>query len=160
VLYPGLTSIVELAAPKLTGRSFAITADIDIPAGGANGVLFSTGGYASGISLFIQDNKPQFVYNTGVEKYKVISDKNIPSGKALVKFEFVYADAKPSGSGVGTLYINDQKVGEVKVARTVTSLYAHEGLNVGFDDLTTVSESYKAPFAFTGKLNKIILDFK
>lgn len=160
VLYPGLTSIVELAAPKLSGRSFAITADIDVPAEGSKGVLFSTGGFASGISLFILNNKPHFVYNNGVERYVIAADKTIAAGKSLVRFEFNFTDGKPSGSGLGILYINNEKVGEGKVGRTVNNLYAHEGLNLGFDDLTTVADSYKAPFAFTGKLNKVILDLK
>lgn len=160
ILYPGLSTIVELAAPKLSGRSFSITADAEVPAQGSNGVLFSTGGYASGISLFVLNNKPQFVYNTGVEKYVITSDQPLLPGKALVKFDFNYTEGKPSGSATGILYINNVKVGEAKIDRTVTSLYAHEGLNLGFDDLTPVSDSYQAPFAFTGTLNKVILDLK
>lgn len=160
ILYPGLSSIVELAAPKLTARSFNITADIEVTQDGANGVLFSTGGMASGISLFLQNNKPQFVYNTGVEKYIITATQSIVPGKSLVKFEFAYTDSKPSGSGIGTLYINGTKAGEAKINRTVSGLFAHEGLNLGFDDLTPVSDTYKPPFPFTGKLNRIILDFK
>jgi arylsulfatase A-like enzyme len=160
ILYPGLSTIVELAAPRLTNRSFAITADVDVPAKGAEGVLFSTGGSSSGISFFIQNGKPQFVYNTGVEKYSITSDQPVSAGKSLIKFEFNYTKVEPSGSGTGILYINNVKVGEAKIQRTVSSIFAHEGLNLGFDDLTPVSDSYKAPFAFTGKLNKVILDLK
>ena len=160
ILYPGLSTIVELPAPKIAGRSFTITADIDVPAQGAQGVLFSTGGRASGISLFVQNGKPQFVYNTGVEKYVFSSGILLKPGKSLVKFEFNYTEGKPSGSGTGILYVNNVKAGEGKVKRTVSSLFAHEGLNLGFDDLTPVADTYKAPFSFTGKLNKVILDFK
>lgn len=160
ILYPGLSTIVELAAPKLHNRSFNITADVIIPAKGAEGVLFSTGGLASGISLFIQNGKPVFVYNTGVEKYTIAATQAVTPGKASIKFEFTYTKGEPSGLGNGVLYINDVKVGEGKVNRTVSSIYAHEGLNLGFDDLTPVADTYKAPFAFTGTLNKIILDLK
>ncbi|HET6227562.1 MAG TPA: arylsulfatase [Bacteroidia bacterium] len=160
VLYPGLTSIPEGAAPKLTGRSFTLTADIDASAKGAEGVLFSTGGRAGGISFFIQNNKLHFVYNTGVEKYVIDADQPIGLGKSTVRFEFNYTDKKPSGSGTGTLYVNDKKVGEGKVERTVTSLYSHEGLNVGLDDLTVVADTYKAPFNYTGALTKVILELK
>lgn len=160
ILYPGLSTIVELPAPRIAGRSFSITADVEIPPQGAQGVLFSTGGRATGISFFVQDGKPHFVYNTGVEKYIISSSQSVPSGKSLVKFDFAFTDSKPSGTAIGTLYINNSKVGEAKVNRTVSSLFAHEGLNLGYDDLTPVADSYKAPFAFTGKLNKIILDLK
>ncbi|HEX8546209.1 MAG TPA: sulfatase-like hydrolase/transferase, partial [Cytophagaceae bacterium] len=160
ILYPGLSTVVEAAAPKLTSRSFNITADIEVPAAGAEGVLFSTGGRASGISFFIQNNKLHFTYNTGVEKYTGSSNTNVPQGKSTVKFEFNYSGGAPGAPGNGILYVNDTKAGEVQVSRTVSSLFAHEGLNVGIDDLTTVTESYKAPFAFTGTLNKVILDLK
>jgi arylsulfatase A-like enzyme len=161
ILYPGLSTIVELAAPRLTGRSFSLTADIEVPVAGANGVLLSTGGSSSGISLFVLNNKPQFVYNTGMEKYVITSGQPLATGsRSLVKFEFNYTDGKPSGSGTGTLYINNTKVGEAKIDRTVSSIYAHEGLNLGFDDLTPVADSYQAPFAFTGTINKVILDLK
>ncbi len=160
ILYPGLSTIVELAAPKLTSRSFSITADIEVSSKGAEGVLFSTGGFASGISFFIQNGKPHFVYNTGLEKYIIDGSQVVPAGKSLVKFEFIYDGGNTGAPGTGILYINNTKVGEAKVQRTVSGLFAHEGLNLGFDDLTTVADTYKAPFAFTGTLNKIILDLK
>jgi arylsulfatase A-like enzyme len=158
VLYPSLSSIVEGAALRLINRSFNITADIEIPSKGSEGVLFSTGGRAGGISLFIQNNKLHFVYNTGVEKYTIDANQLIGSGKIFAKFEFRSDGEKAGSSGTGILYVNDKKVGEAKVSRTISAIYSHEGLNVGLDDLTTVANTYKAPFAFTGKLNKIIID--
>lgn len=160
VLYPGLTSIPEGAAPKLNNRSFTISADIDASAKGSEGVLFSTGGRAGGLSFFIQNNKLHFVYNTGVEKYIINADQAISNGKQLVKVEFNFTEKKPAGTGTVVLYVNDKKVGEGKVDRTITALFQHEGLNVGIDDLTTVADTYKAPFTFNAQLNKVILELK
>ncbi len=160
VFYPGLTSIVELASPKLTNRSFNITAEIEIPAKGSEGVLFSTGGRAGGISFFIQQNKLNFVYNTGIEKYVIHSDQTISAGKSLVRIQFDFEEKKPNSTANAALYINDKKVGEGKIGRTVSSVFSHEGLNIGLDDLTTVADTYKAPYAYTAVINKIIIDLQ
>jgi arylsulfatase len=158
VFYPGLSSIVELAAPKLTNRSYDISADIEVPAKGSEGVLLSTGGRAGGISLFVQNNKPVFVYNTGVEKFTIQADQALGPGRSTVKLVFGFEEKKPNSSATASLYINDKKVGEGKIGRTVTAIFSHEGLNVGLDDLTTVADTYKAPFAYTGILHKVTLD--
>lgn len=160
VFYPGLSSVVELAAPKLANRSFTIAAEIEIPAKGSEGVLFSTGGRSGGISFFVQQNKLNFVYNTGVEKYTIHADQAVNPGKTTVKIAFDFKEGKPNSSATGTLYINDKKVGEGKIDRTITSIFSHEGLNIGLDDLTTVADTYKAPYAYTGIVNKVIIDLQ
>ncbi|MNY49554.1 hypothetical protein D3C86_1849880 [compost metagenome] len=63
-----------------------------------------------------------------------------------------------NGAGVITLYANNSKIGEGPIAKTSDALYLHEGVNVGFDDLTPVGDTYKVPFAFTGKINKVTID--
>jgi arylsulfatase A-like enzyme len=153
VLYPGVSQIPD--SPNLTNRSFSITADVEIPARGAEGVLFSNGGRNSGISLYVQSNKLQFVYNTGLEKYTITSDKPITPGKAQLKFNFDYAGENKGGTG--SLYINDTKAGEAKFAKS--SFRGAEGLSVGKDIITPVTDKYTTPYAFTGKLRRITLDF-
>ena len=152
VLYPGVSQLPD--SPNLANRSFSITADVEIPAKGAEGVLFSNGGRNSGISLFVQNGKLNFVYNTGVEKYTITSDKTIPAGKAQLKFDFVYAGQDKGGLGV--LYIGDVKAGETKFARSL--FRGNEGISVGKDIITTVTDKYTTPFAFTGKLKRITID--
>lgn len=153
VLYPGVSQIPD--SPNLIDRSFSITADVEIPAKGAEGVLFSNGGRNSGISLYVQNNKLQFVYNTGSETFSITSDKALTPGKSKFKFDFVFAGANQGGTGA--LYINDSKAGETKF--TKSSLRGSEGISVGKDIITPVSDKYKAPYAFTGKLKRITLDF-
>ena len=156
VLYPGTGQITDL--PRFSDRSFSITADVVLPPKGAEGVLFSNGGRAGGISLFVQNNRAQFVYNLGDEKITISSDKqNLPAGKAQVKFDFVYEGAQSKG-GTGTVYVNNEKVGEAHFERSI--FRSSEGLSVGRDIITPVNDTYKVPFAFTGKLEKVTIDLK
>jgi len=156
ILYPGISQLLD--GPNLTNRSFSITADVVIPEKGSEGVLFSNGGRNSGVSFYIQNKKLYFVYNTGFgdEKYVLVSDKPIPAGNVKLRFDFNYAGQDKGGTG--SIYINDVKTGEAKFARSL--FRGSEGISVGKDIITPVSDTYKTPFAYNGKLKKIIIDLK
>jgi len=83
------------------------------------------------------------------------SNATLPAGKVELKASVQYDQ---NGGGVVSLYVNNAKVGEGTLAKTSDALYLHEGVNVGFDDLTPVGDTYKVPFAFTGKINKVTID--
>ncbi|MFD2571799.1 arylsulfatase [Spirosoma soli] len=159
VLYPGQSTVPDIASPFAVKRSFSLTADVVIPANGAEGVLLSRGGRAGGLSLFVQHKKLHLTYVLGDEtKTSVTSDNTpIPTGPVQLRTDVTY---QPNGQGLVSLYINNTKVGEGTLAKTLGNLYSHEGVNVGFDDLTPVSDTYKVPFAFTGKINKVTIDFE
>jgi arylsulfatase len=155
VLYPGIGQITDV--PRISGHSFTITADAEIPASGAEGVLISQGGRFGGYSLFIQNKKLLFVYNLGDEKIELSSDNQFLSeGKVLLKFDFITDGNK---GGTGALFINDKKVSEKQISRT-SFRGSSEGISVGKDIQTAVSDKYKVPYAFTGKLNKVTIDLK
>ena len=159
VLYPGIQTLIDIASPLAGKPAFTLTADVTIPESGAEGVLLSRGGRAGGLSLFVQNKKLQFVYNLGDgTKYTVSSNTSIPAGKAQLRVDVHFDDEKKSGQI--SLYVNGAKEGETTYGRSIASIYSHEGVNVGFDDLTAVSDTYKVPFAFTGKINKVTLDFE
>jgi len=155
VLYGGISQITE--GPSLANRSFSVAANVEIPANGAEGVLFSNGGHFGGISLFIQNKELQVVYSVNFEKYRIVADKqSIPTGVAELKFDFRYESIEKGGTL--TLYINGSKAGETRVPKLLSR--TAEGISAGKDILTPVSESYKTPFAFTGKLKNITIDLK
>ncbi|UFH56172.1 arylsulfatase [Spirosoma sp. KNUC1025] len=159
VLYPGIQTLIDIASPLAGKPSFTLTADVTIPDAGTEGVLLSRGGRAGGLSFFIQNRKLQFVYNLGDgTKYAVSSNASVPSGKAQLRAEITYNEQKKSGQI--RLYINGAKEGETTFGRSIASSYSHEGVNVGLDDLTPVADTYKVPYAFTGKINKVTLDFE
>jgi arylsulfatase A-like enzyme len=155
VLYPGV-SLTTYSAPKTD--SFDITADLIIPANGAEGVLLSSGSQLGGFSFYVKDKKLNFTYNAEGIITDVISKQTVPTGAVELKAEIEY-DATAKTRTV-TLYFNDKKVSEsiqFKAGSTRTTL---EGWEVGRDISTPVSPKYKVPFAFTGTLNKIIVDIK
>lgn len=159
VLYPDNTTLVELAAPEFRNTSFDITADVVLSGTSAEGVLLSTGGRESGLSLFLQQGKLHFTYNNGWSTYTV-SSGTLALKPGRTSFKVQYAFSAQSKSGVATLYLNDVKVGEGKVERVGTTLFGHEGLNIGLDDLTPVSNAYRVPFAFNGTINQVAIDLK
>jgi len=157
--YPGVVQTPRSSMPNFRNRSFSLTADVEIPTGGAEGVLLALGGRFAGFSFFVQNNRLQFVYNfLGLERYNVVATEALPAGAAKLRMEFT---STGDNKGVAALFINERKVGEGPIARTVPlSFNLSEGLTAGRDPSTPVTESYQAPFTFTGKLKKVVFQVK
>ncbi|SHI03200.1 arylsulfatase [Chryseolinea serpens] len=157
VFYPGISQITEV--PTFINRSFAITAQAEIPAAGAEGVLLSLGGRPGGISFFVQNKQLHVVYNYGLDK-KVISSKGaLPTGKVELRYEFESDGDPAKATGNGTLFVNGVKVGEGRIAKPARGS-AFEGLSIGKDIITPVADTYKAPYEFTGKLKSVTVELK
>jgi len=156
--YPGMTPVPRSNMLNFRNRSYTITAEVEIPQGGAEGVLISLGGRFGGFSFFVQKNRLNYVYNwVGLERYTVTSTDALPAGSATLRLEFTTVGAT---SGVA-LFINDKRVGEGKIARLVPITFGlSEGLTVGRDPSTPVTESYQSPFEFTGKIKKVVMELK
>ena len=160
VIYPGVSQIFEASAPKLTNRSFSIVADAEIPKEGAEGVLFSAGGWYTGLSFFVQNKQLQFVYNNGYKKFTIASSAALPQGAAQLKVDFNYNGTEAGGPADVVLYINNEKVADGSIDKTVKgSIGTFEGIEVGKDPVSPVADNYKSPFVFTGTLKKVNLDF-
>ncbi len=157
VFYPGISQLTEV--PTFINRSFTLLASAEIPASGAEGVLFSFGGKPGGLSFFIQNKQLQVVYNYGLDKKVINSKSPLPSGKVELRYEFE-SDGDPlNATGNGTLFVNGTKVAEAKITKPARGS-AYEGLSVGKDIITPVSDSYKAPYEFTGTLHHVTLELK
>ncbi|MDB5257531.1 MAG: arylsulfatase [Chitinophagaceae bacterium] len=158
VLHSGIPQITEV--PNFYNQSFVINANVEIPNSGAEGVLLSVGGRASGFSFFVQNKQLQFVYNYGYDKIVVSSGKAvIPNGPVELRYEFESTGDRLNATGKGSLYINGNKVGEGNVTKPAKG-GGYEGLTIGKDIATPVSDSYKVPFAFTGKIKTVVIDLK
>ncbi len=155
VLYNGISHLTE--APVFNNRSFTITADVDLTDPKQEGVLFAIGGHFGGLSLFVQDKKLQAVHNFDAQTEHLNSgSQTLPAGKSTVKF--VFEADKAAKTGTASIYINNNKVGEKQFANAIFK-DSWDGLSVGRDDNTAVSNSYKSPFPFTGKLKSVVIDF-
>jgi arylsulfatase len=171
VYYPGTVRIPEGTAPHTLNRSFTITAEVKIPAvaghrgsndGKAEGPICAMGGISMGFSLYIKDSRLVFCYNYLGKRTYIRSTKDVPVGeKVKLRYEFEKTGQEKYGAGgIGKIYINDEKVGEDQIPRTVAFRYsADEGFDIGRDTASPVSEEYKAGAQFTGgTIDKVVID--
>ena len=145
---------------NIKNRSFSVSADVEVPKGGANGVIIAQAGKFGGWSLYLKEGKPTFAYNyLGLKTYKVGSAKAVPAGKAAVRFEFAYDGGGLGKGGTGTIHVNGEKVAAGRIDRTQGLVFsADEGADVGVDAETPVSDDYKAgDNRFTGTIRKVVI---
>jgi arylsulfatase len=155
--YSGAIRIPESSSPNVKNRSHRITAHIDVPQSGGDGVLVAAGGIVAGYALYVNEGKPTYEYNWfSQQRYKVTSSEKLSAGPATIRVEFKYDGGGVGKGGTVTLFVNDQKVGEGRVEKTVLGRYsADETFDVGMDTGSPVSESYKSPNPYTGTLRKV-----
>src|SRR5262245_9696447 len=111
--YPGMTRLPEGSGPKLVGVPFTLTAPIEIPQGGAEGVIFALGGDAAGWSLFLWKGKPRFHYNFfGIKRYDVVGPKALTPGKHTIKIGFSPVNGHAGGPAVVALAVDGKLVGK------------------------------------------------
>ena len=164
VYFPG-APVGALVAPNTYNRPHTITAEINVPDGGAEGVIYALGSNAGGYALFVKDGKLTFVYNyEGHQKYRIVSEAPLPAGDVTIQYGFEvtgetdFANGR-GAPGTGILAVNGQKVGTVDIDRTTPFIFCIEGLSVGFDYGDTVDhESYRDAFPFTGTTTKVTYD--
>ena len=161
-LHEGMAGMMENAFIAVKNRSFSVTADVDIPKGGANGVVLAQGGRFGGWSIYFKDGKPAYVHNwVGHERYTVSATEAVPAGKATLAMHFAYDGGGPGKGGTATLSVNGKKVAEGRIEHTNGFLYSmDEGADVGMDEDTPVTEAYKAGpgSRFTGKIWKVTIE--
>ncbi len=157
----GMKGMSENVFINIKNRSLAITADVEIPKGGANGVVIAQGGRVGGWSLYFKDGKPTYTYNfLGMQRFTVTATEAVPAGKATVRFEFAYDGGGFGKGGLGTIYVDGKKVAEGRIERTQPMIFsADETADVGVDDAMPVTEDYKlGDNEFTGTIHKVRID--
>jgi len=160
-LHEGMTGIAENAFINVKGKSHSITADLDIPAGGANGVIVAQAGRFGGWSLYMKGGRVHEVYNYGgIDRYTVSSPAPLAPGRHTVRYDFVYDGGPPGSGGLSRLSVDGVPVGETRVERTMPFAFSgDEGVDVGRDDETPVTEDYKqGNNRFTGRILKIVVE--
>ncbi len=164
VYYSGGAAVGEGAAVNVKNRSHSITAEVEIPEGGAEGVLLAHGGRFGGYSLYVKEGHLHYVHNfMNMERYAITSDTRIPAGTHALGFEFETVEPGRIGAGgTGRLLIDGQAVGQGEISRTVGVRYhlADDGLCCGYDDESPVSNDYQSPFRFTGTIKRVVVRVK
>ena len=144
-------------APELVNRSHVISADITVPASGADGVIVAHGGRFGGYALYIQHGSLRWRHNrVGVEYFEAISATPLAPGRHRVGVEFV---ASGWFEGDATLFVDGESVGTVRAPRMVRHTYSLVGDDfcVGFDSASPVGD-YDSPFPFEGEIHHLVVD--
>ncbi len=176
--FPGQVGLPNEAAPRVLNKSWTLTADIEIPASpnasaqatpnapasGVSGTIVTHGGMVGGYGLYLREGKPMFVYNyLNLDRYTVAGKVPLPKGKVKFVVDFAY-EGKEGERGKGaivTLSANGAKVAEGKLPKTIPlQISLGEGMDIGMDVGSPVDFTYKLPFAFTGKIEKVTYELK
>ena len=129
----------EGSAPSVKSKSHSITADVEIPQDGAEGVLLAMGGDEAGYVLYVKDNKLVYNFNYySYDHYKVTSTTEVPAGKVQLKMDFKYDGGGPGKGGTATLFINGNQAGEGRIEKTIPGKFA-AGLHILLSRPTTLS---------------------
>jgi arylsulfatase len=147
-------------APNVLNRSFTITADVDVPEGGGDGMIVTLGGRWGGYGLYLLKGRPVFDYNLlALMQARWANDAGSPltPGKHTIVFDFKYDGPGIAKGGSGVLKVDGQEIATLALPKTVPFLLpADETFDVGVDTRTGVNDQdYQVPFRFDGKINKL-----
>ncbi len=149
------------SVPSILGRSYSITAEVEIPQGGAEGMLNTNGGRFGGYGLYLVKGKPVFTYvQLTTERTRWEGSDALAPGKHTIEFDFQYDGPGFGKGGTGTLSVDGKVVATKTMAYTIPFMISFdETFDVGLDTRTGVDDNdYQVPFRFTGKLNKLTIE--
>jgi hypothetical protein len=161
LLFGGMGRLSENCVLVTKNKSFSITAELEVPSKGAEGVIIHQGGAFGGMSLYAKNGKAKFAYNFfGLQTFTTEARQPIPAGKHQVRMEFAYDGGGLGKGGNVSLYYDGKKVGEGRVERTVPMGFsADETTDVGRDTATPVSSDYtRKTSEFNGKVHWVQID--
>jgi arylsulfatase A-like enzyme len=156
-----LPGIPDSDAPSILNRSYSITAEVEVPQGGGEGMLVTLGGRFGGYGFYLLKGKPVFLYNfLDLERYRWEGQQPLTPGKHTIVFDFKYDGPGFGKGGTGVLKVDDREVASKQVPHTVPFIMTiDETFDVGVDTRTPVDDTdYQVPFRFTGKLAKLTFD--
>ena len=164
VYYPGTQSVPFFAGARVLNRPHSITADVEIPEQGAEGVLLAQGTAAGGFTFYVKDRRLHYTHNwVGRGLLHVVSDAEVSAGRHALRFEFEPTGQPDLAKGHGVparlqLYLDDALVGDREVAYTTPFAFNPGALTCGADPGSPVSDDYHAPFRFSGTLHTVTVD--
>jgi arylsulfatase A-like enzyme len=166
-----VTGIPGGAAPSLLNTSFTMTADVDIPQGGAEGMINTNGGRFGGYGFYVLTDKPVFVWNfMDLKRVRWESPEPLTPGKHTIEFDFKYdglgfatlAFNSVSGlgrGGTGTLKVDSKVVATQTMDRSIPLIFTvDETFDIGADTGSPIDDQdYQVPFNFTGTIDKLTI---
>jgi arylsulfatase len=161
IFYPGMGRLSENSVVSMKNRSFSVSADVEVPSTGAEGVIIAQGGRFGGWSLYVHEGRLTFTYNVlGIHLFTAVADEPVPAGSHVVRMEFAYDGGGLAKGGDVTLFHDDAPVGRGRVGTTQPMVFsADETTDIGYESGTCVSPDYTTRTSrFTGRLHRVVLD--
>ena len=157
--YAGVSRLPETAAPNTKNRSHRISAVIDMPEKGGEGVIIAEGGKSAGFSLYVQNGRLVYHYNFFERvRTNLISNAPLPPGKSTVTVEFAYDGGGIGKGGDATIGINGKAVGTARIENTVPGRFGIDTFGIGSDTGSPVTDTYKPPYPFTGTIERVDIE--
>lgn len=161
-----LSGVPASAAPSILNKSYTITAEVEIPKGGGEGMIVTEGGRFGGYGLFlskgvagVRSGKPVFLYNLLNLKRTIWSGPELSAGKHAIVFDFKSDGPGLAKGGTGVLSVDGKEVDRKSIKQTTPITFPEdETFDVGLDTRSGVAMleyRYDPPFKFTGKINKL-----
>jgi hypothetical protein len=153
-----ISGIPNANAPNIIAKSYTITADIDVPEGGGDGMIVTQGGRWGGYGLYLLKGKPVFNYNMLIlAQYRWVGQDALAPGKHTIVFDYTYDGPGIAKGDTGVLKVDGKVVDEHKQPNSIAFLnVADETFDIGSDTRTSVNEhDYQVPFAFDGRIDKL-----
>jgi arylsulfatase len=160
LLFPGMGRLSENSVVSIKNKSHAVTAEIVVPDGGAQGVIVAQGGGIGGWSLYMKEGRLRYCYNLlGVQRFYVDADREVPRGAHQVRMQFAYEGGGLGKGGTVELFVDGEAVGKGTVAATAAMIFAADDTcDVGKEGGALVADDYPVPNDFTGKINWVEID--
>jgi arylsulfatase A-like enzyme len=158
-----ITGVPANSAPSVLDKSYTITAEVEIPNAGAEGMLVTQGGRFGGYGFYIVKNKPIFTWNlVDLKRVRWEASAALTPGRHTIAFDFKSDGPGLGRGGLGVLLIDGKEVARQQMDHTLPfTLQWDETFDVGMDTGTPVDDKdYQVPFRFTGKLNKVTVNLK
>ena len=155
------TLLSENSVVSIKNKSFSVTAEIEVPEKGAEGVIIAQGGRFGGWSLYFTGGLATFVYNVlGIHRFATVATEPLRPGRHQVRMEFAYDGGGLAKGGDVTLYYDGNAVGTGRVGATQPMIFsADETTDVGYESGTSVSADYTSHSSrFTGRINWVQID--
>jgi arylsulfatase len=159
---PGMSHLMENTVLNVKNRSHTITAELQVPEEGADGVIIVQGGRFAGWALYVTDGRPAYCYNCfESDLYYVRASGPLPTGTVTVQYQFDFDGGRPGAGGTGTLLVDGEVVAEGRIDKTVPFVFsADETLDIGRDKASPVTDDYPGgpENAFSGTINWVQID--
>jgi arylsulfatase len=150
-------------APPIVNRSYTITAEIEVPEAGGDGIVVTQGGRFGGFGLYLLKGKPVFVYNLlDMARFRWEGKDALSAGKHTIVFDFTSDGPGMGKGGTGVLTVDGTVLAKQSIPGTIPSLLPwDETFDVGVDTRTAVDDAdYQVPFPFTGTIDKLTVELK